>query len=553
MNSTPLHPKALTKLPDMAVYGPGVAGSVKRKTLVTVPPIQGSDFKPDGQRVIQIFLPKNGFLNGVNSYLTFYHRTPGSGYSSDRPFEANALSTSASNWIQRLRIKVGGRIVEDIDDYNVLHEIIKTSVVTAPFRDSLAGQAEGLEPSFVPKAFEDMNVTVASTKPDTRPQYLTSGAAAWSTATENTFRTTASRDTIINVRGPKVNLNRSGSVNYASVTTGLIPSDAAHTLQHWGRMGKMYQIKILSGFLESRKYLPLRFMPPVEIELTLSDFARSHVWAPARQANAEDVDKSYLRFSNSDELDGFVRGYDKNGNNSGNGVAQSETASADKSYVISNVNYMCEMLEFDETFYQAFEMSLAQGVTIPYTTFTSHTFAYSGKSADIQVAERVRSAKALFAVMRKNNDLAYPAYSKFMFTQNNLTEYQVKIGTQYFPMQPIQCGKNYATTWGITAPENAYSDGYSTMRLLELTKCISAMADTTHAMTVDVRDHMDKFIIGIDLDREFNRLSGLDTTKGLPLYLSLKAESGSECQLSVFVHYDMFVDLFPGEVIEVLN
>lgn len=536
MNTTPLHPKALTKLPDMAVYGPGVAGSVKRKTLVTVPPIQGSSFTPTGQRIIQIYLPKNGFYNGVNSYLTFTHTCPDTA-----TYDQAALSTSASNWIQRLRVKVGGRIVEDIDDYNVLHEIIRTSVVTAPFRDSLAGQSEGYEPSSTPKQIEECITT--GTLPDTLPQVhngtawvdvTATGAGSLNRATERAYPVRG---------GVRVNVNRTGENNTVIAVDDVYSDDAKDTLQAWAKSGKQYQIKLLSGFLESRRYVPTRFMPPVEIEITLSDFQRSHVWEPARPVAPADLAAMGQKGQTN-----FV----PLRTTTGRGAAVTGTTIANQTYTIANVNLMAEMLEFDETFYQAFEMSLAQGVTIPYTTFTNHTFSHTAAgSTDIQVAERVRSAKALFAVMRRLGDLSYPAYPKFVFSQNGLQQYQVKVGTQYFPMQPVDCAGS----------GSAANDPYSGIRLVELTKCISAMADTTHAMTANVHNYAQMFVIGVDLDREFNRLSGLDTTKGLPLYLSLKHDSaitpaslrGKPCQLNVFVHYDMFVDLFPGEVIEVLN
>lgn len=581
MNSTPLHPKALTKLPDMAVYGPGVAGSVKRKTLVTVPPIQGSEFKPTGQRVIQIFLPKNGFLNGVNSYLTFKHSCDPCVTDPANPearYQQPALSTSASNWIQRMRIKVGGRIVEDIDDYNVLHEIVKCTVVSQPFRDSLAGQCEGYEPEDdLLKQIEPCNVTESSLLPDTLPQYLANDGKfydlGWTPAvgTINTQGYVGPKSglnshlrTSIIRGGVRVNVNRTGNVKTEDLDNDRYAGDADHTLQRWAREGRYYQIKLLSGFLESRRYLPLRFMPPVEIELTLADFQRSHVWAPATMQNYAvttntGTEQSPVWTSATQDLESAVNNGISGLNNRGivkasgvtgtyaEGKARPETAVANQTYRIEAVNYVAEMLEFDETFYQAFEMSLAQGVTIPYTTFTNHVFAHTGGSADIQVAERVRSAKSIFAVMRRNKDLAYPAYPKFLFSQNGLDEFQVKIGTQYFPMQPIKVGE-----------ENG--DLYSGHRLLELSKCVAAMSDTTHAMTIDAQNHTEKFIIGMDLDREFNRLSGLDTTKGLPLYLNLKHRStpvdtlaGKPCALNVFVHYDMFVDLFPGEVVEVLN
>ncbi len=582
MDPTPLHPKVMTKLPDMAVYGPGVAGNVRRKTTVKVQPLQGTSYNPTGQRVIQIQLPKNGFLNGLNSYFVFSHKTPGNGLTltdyanlaapaqinagntSQEICEASGLSTSGSNWIQRLRIKIGGKIVEDIDDYNVLHEILKSSVVTSQYRDSLAGQLEGYEPSWAPKMIECFSP--------------------------------ASNGTITNLQvaggvqgsfdGIPVNRNRSGRLNFGApteaeaVATGFEPDEAKYTLQYWGKEGKEYQVVLLSGLLRSAKYLPLRFMPPVEIEVTLADFVRCHTWAPPRDnttlltmyANSTftsvaggsagaptDLGSLTLPATVADAWSANAQGYGIN--QPGGPVKQPfllqdsalqfpnlvanapsiELPSAKRTYEINNVAFMAEILEFDDSFYQAFEASLSQGITIPYITYTNHVYSHTGGTTDIQIAERVRSARSILAVMRRNGDLSHPPYPKFIFSRNGLEGFQVKIGTQYFPMHTID-----------TKPS---TDLYAGERLIELQKVISAMADVSHGMSVNAFDHKTKFILGMDLQREFDRLSGLDTTKGLPLFIRLEHNSSEfrNCQLNVFVSYDMFVDLFPGEVVEVLN
>lgn len=563
MDPTPLHPKVMTKLPDMAVYGPGVAGNVRRKTTVRVQPLSGTEFSPRSQRIIQIQLPKNGFLNGVNSYLAFNHSSINTetGAGKMATAEKNALSTSASNWIQRLRIKVGGKIVEDIDDYNVLHEILRSSVVTQQFRDSLAGQLEGYEPACVSKTIELVGSDTAGNQPTslaTLPEYYGGSSAG--------------------IRGVAVNLNRSADIARFAQTELMAPHQTQHTLQLWAQTGKDYQVILLSGLLRSAKYLPLRFMPPVEIEITLADFERSHVWAPQRDIRGLDENASRVSYFGGDNssttkrylgnINGSVlannpslgvsstqpfeyQAYapcidrDSNGTTTGRhptaaasdtvGLA-SETISSDKTYKITNVNFVGEILEFDDSFYQAFEASLSQGITIPYVTYTNHVFALRSTQGDIQIAERVRSARSLLAVMRNNKDLAWAPYPKFLFTRQGLKEFQIKIGTQYFPLQPIEVDV----------------DPYSGERLIELQKVISSMADVSHGMTTSVADINTKFIIGMDLQREFDRLSGLDTTKGLPLFLSMKGAS-CDATLNIFVSYDMFVDLFPGEVVEVLN
>lgn len=576
MDPTPLHPKVMTKLPDMAVYGPGVSGNVKRKTILNVQPLQGTSYSPNSQRVIQIQLPKNGFLNGLNSYLTFSHKTPGNALNlnsyggnaaaqvaaagqTQETCEASGLSTSGSNWIQRLRIKIGGKIVEDIDDYNVLHEILRASVVTSQYRDSVAGQMEGYEPSWVPKMIE--SVGPGATGSD--PQILIS-------------------NTQCTVTGVPVNRNRTGrwflgQTDVHTAASGINPDETQHTLQRWGFTGKEYQVVLLSGLLRSAKYLPLRFMPPVELEITLADFVRCHTWAPGR--NNATVAGMYANatVNTFGVLGGAVpanlgdaaapasvaagsafravaaeicqphgkitQPYMSGANpllfpNAPANAPSIELASEKKTYEITKVAFVAEILEFDDSFYQAFEASLSQGITIPYITYTNHVYSHTGTTSDIQIAERVRSARSLLAVMRKNGDLTHPPYPKFVFSENGLTSFQVKIGTQYFPMAPIELPTN---------------DLYSGQRLIELQKVISAMSDVSHGMTTNGFNHETKFIIGMDLQREYDRLSGLDTTKGLPLFIKLNHTGGQPCQLNVFVSYDMFVDLFPGEVIEILN
>ena len=546
MDPTPLHPKVMTKLPDMAVYGPGVSGNVKRKTILQVQPLQGSSFTPTGQRIIQIQLPKNGFLNGLNSYLCFRHQSVNANAAGFQSLvENNALSTSGSNWIQRLRIKIGGKIVEDIDDYNVLHEILRSSVVTSQFRDSLSGQLEGYEPSWTPKMIEP-------------------SCPSGDTATK-TIITDRSIDGVV------VNRNRSGRTDQVATATALgerwANLDAVHTLQYWARQNKEYQVVLLSGLLRSAKYLPLRFMPPVEIEITLADFARTHVWAPTRNpasgatyyenfagvpgtgvmaqlVTADGVNPSniFMNIRGGGDLMQPVVANDNNttGRHPANGITTA-TPLSEQTYTISQVTYVAEVLEFDDSFYQAFEASLSQGITIPYVTYTNHVYTHSGTTTDIQVAERVRSARSLLAVMRKSADLAHAPYPKFLFTRNGLNQFQVKIGTQYFPMHPIDTSETV--------------DQYAGERLVELQKVISAMADVSHGMSLDAGQHKTRFILGMDLQREFDRLSGLDTTKGLPLFIRLvhDGSTGTQCQLNVFISYDMFVDLVPGEVVEILN
>jgi hypothetical protein len=564
------HANTVTKLPDMAAYGAGISGTVKRKTIINVPPIQGSVFSPTGQRIINIQLPRNGFLNGLNSYLVFNHQSPATASSamtgslvnaadyvssSEATREVrNALSESGSSWIQRLRIKVGPNIVEDIDDYNVLHAIMQNVMVSQQYKNSAAGQMEGYQASWIKQQLEIVTPLTRGQTGGTEPVVVSWNGASLvlgQAVTNDLIGTTRSALRHL-VSGIKVNLNRRGVPN-TNTGDNCLPYDQVGTLQRWAAVGKQYQVRLLSGLLDSKKYLPLRFMAPVEIEITLCDFARSHTFECGTGSNK--ILPGFQEIGDPSGVEYYIPPMTADarlptGSTVANPIAIPAVDSRDMTYAIWGVSYMAEMLEFDESFYNSFAVSLNNGITVPYTSFTNHAFAHTGSSADIQIAERVRSAKAIFAVQRRNADLAHGRYSKFAFVQNGLSQYQVKIGTQYFPLQPIDL-------YGGSG--NAQSDPYSGVRLIELQKTVSSISDRVTAHGIEANDSYQGFVIGVDLDREYNRLSGLDTTRGLPLFLSLKHKAASEvdggqpCALNVFVHYDMFLDLLPADESAVLN
>lgn len=135
------------------------------------------------------------------------------------------------------------------------------------------------------------------------------------------------------------------------------------------------------------------------------------------------------------------------------------TLTTPPSYLVKNVNLIPEILEFDASYDSMFLMGLQQGgVPIKFSSWHTYIFSTGGAARlNLQIQERSRSVKALFAVQRRSpatfttdsgalhfathsagaasNTASFPA----AFT---LQDYQFRIGGRYYPAAPVQCSLN---------------------------------------------------------------------------------------------------------------
>jgi hypothetical protein len=87
------------------------------------------------------------------------------------------------------------------------------------------------------------------------------------------------------------------------------------------------------------------------------------------------------------------------------------------------------------------------GVPIKFSSW--HTFIFSSASAQnvsLQIQERSRSVKAIFALQKKATpDIRFDSGATFLDTSANgastLQTYQYRIGGRYFPASPVQCSQ----------------------------------------------------------------------------------------------------------------
>jgi len=169
---------------------------------------------------------------------------------------------------------------------------------------------------------------------------------------------------------------------------------------------RRYQINFAFGMFTQDKYIPTKYMASqFAIELTLAPEVSCIIANPQPQPSAY-------------------------------------ASTGTPTYRVFNCNLIPELLEFDEQYDQSFLLGLAQGgVPIKFSTWHTYTFTIGGQSnVNLQVQERSRSVKALFAIQRRAPEiLTADSHTGFFETAGgSLQSYQFRIGGHYYPAAPVQ-------------------------------------------------------------------------------------------------------------------
>lgn len=160
---------------------------------------------------------------------------------------------------------------------------------------------------------------------------------------------------------------------------------------------RRYQVQLALGMLTQEKLVPTKFMASqLAVELTL----------------ANPADCIYQSLAGS--------------------------ASPAPTYTVKEVNLIPEILEFDASYDESFLKGLqGGGVPIKFSTWNNYRFTGSGSSTfNLQIQERSRSVKAIFAMLRReqtliNVDSGATFFNTDITTTNaasTLQDYQFRIG-----------------------------------------------------------------------------------------------------------------------------
>lgn len=201
-----------------------------------------------------------------------------------------------------------------------------------------------------------------------------------------------------------------------------------------GGLTRRYQINFALGLFTQEKLIPTKFMASqLAIELTLEQ-AASCIYVPT--------------------------------------VSASPTGTP--SYLVTNVNLIPEILEFDASYDSMFLAGLRDG-GVPIKFASWHTFTFSSALAaniNLLVQERSRSVKALFAVQRRQQpalifDNGATLFDTSAAGTSSLQNYQFRIGGRYFPAAPVQCSTSVGSPIS-----NGGAEAY-----VELSKALNIVGD----------------------------------------------------------------------------
>lgn len=377
-----------------------------------IPPKAGQTFAP-GQ-IIRIEFPAQGYVNPTNTTLEFDVTMVGPTFTSvESPEYALRFQNNIQSLFQRVRILYGATPLEDLLNYNVivrcLTEWTSTNQTMSMDQTSIS---EGIGGSIIASSgdqFTGFNVGIVNAR-----QKFIQGIEVITPTTAGSF----------------TGGYGAGSVpNELSTLPGVVvPVGAKATTRR-------YQVNLATGIFTQDKLIPVKFMASqLAIEITLEQ------------------PKACMFYT---EAGGLVRG-------------------SDPTYYVGNVNLIPEILEFDASYDAMFLRGLREG-GVPIKFSSWHTFLFSSGSAsniNLQIQERSRSVKALFAVQRAPQpEYRYDYHATHFDTSANgvsaLQSYQFRIGGRYFPAAPVQC----ATSLG-SSSSNGAAEAY-----VELQKALNCVGD----------------------------------------------------------------------------
>lgn len=359
-----------------------------------IPPKSGGVFNPG--EVIRLEFPAQGYVNPSNTTLEFDVQmsdwgTPGSAITR---FQNNIQSI-----FSRVRLLYGATPIEDIINYNVIVRALTewtgtTQIGTldqTSISDGIGGVvygAEGFGGSNPPRQGY-VNI---------RQAYIQGIDNSTNTAAAGNFAVTAPIPVTTVVQAVQ-----------AGNGVGVTPNNEGSLRKPTRR----YQVNLSLGLFTQEKLIPTKFMASqLAIEISLE--------TPAG---------CMISFRSADP--------------------GTPTSGTPPTYQVKNVNLIPEILEFDASYDAMFLKGLQDG-GVPLKFASWHTYRFGtqgGANLNLQVQERSRSVKALFAVQRRDPQSTDYDSGALFFCSNpstsanatqTLQSYQFRIGGRYFPAAPVQ-------------------------------------------------------------------------------------------------------------------
>ena len=268
------------------------------------------------------------------------------------------------------------------------------------------------------------------------------------------------------------------------------------------------------------------------------------------------------------------------------------------SYEVQNVTLLPEILEFDAAYDAMFLKGLKQG-GVPIKFQTWHNFQFNmpaATSVNVQIQERARSVKSIFAMQRIGPDAYATDSGASLYSSsagNTLQQFQFRIGGRYYPAAPVKCnvdagtgaGSNgaseafaelgkalhtlgdYRLSTALTSPRWGYpivsgqtvdqlaKDGYYGLRAVNTTG-ITANQTAVNSINLNAGFFSQQFCMAQSLvTTDGGEISGLNTEEQSDIILSA-TWSGTQTAgyvLEVFTYFDCLLVLRENNVVELIQ
>lgn len=338
-----------------------------------IPPKNGAIFTP-GQ-VIRLEFPAQGYVNPLNTTLEFDVCMTGWGTSTN---DITRFENNIQSIFNRVRLLYGATPLEDMINYN--------TVVRALTEWTSTDQTGTMDQVSISEGIG--GVTIGSTLSGAAGATLTHGYVNvrqnYIQGVDNTINTTAT--TAAGTTGSLAFVGGTGvgTVPNQYVMTGATNNAAARTST------RRYQVNFALGLFTQDKLIPVKWMASqLAIEITLEQPAACMI--------------SFQGTSNT---------------------------SASPSYTVGNINLIPEILEFDASYDAMFLKGLRDGgVPIKFSSWHTFIFTTAGsQNINLQVQERSRSVKALFAVQRRGTPSINVDSHAFLFDSSTVSGSAATVG-----------------------------------------------------------------------------------------------------------------------------
>lgn len=431
-----------------------------------IPPKNAAIFTPGN--VIRLEFPAQGYVNPGKTTLEFdveITYNPLDGEFSYVRFQNNIQSI-----FNRVRLLYGATPIEDVPYYNVIVRQLTewTGSANAGVHDStsinegIGGTSIGGNGALIAKS----NPNIITCNTNTRQKHI-HGIDTTYVGTGGVINAGA-----LNTRYQAYSYQGAGIVPNASVQNGGALGTPLTPLTGYGAFGlhplvtngnpvRRYQIQLALGIFNQEKLIPTKYMASqLALELTLEN------------ASACMYYQKSTTFANQPST------------SVPSTVNLGTPSSTPPSYIVSNVNLIPEILEFDASYDEAFLAGLRKGgIPIKFSTWNNYRFSNNGVgSLNLQIQERSRSVKSIFCLQQRDPpSISRDSGACFFNTAigntseetgvadapSTFQEYQYRIGGRYFPSQPVQCSTQVGGT-----VSNGGCEAY-----VELAKALNTLGD----------------------------------------------------------------------------